>query len=738
MNKTTPILSISLLVSGKKDMEKSLSSLHFFREAFPCEVILVDTGCNAEQRAIVEQYGDKIVDFPWCNDFSAARNAGLKEARGEWFMFLDDDEWFEDPQEIISFFTTGEYRKYKSASYVVRNYADFQGQIYSDSYPSRMVKLEPNTTFVGKIHEYLRPFNAPMKQFTDFVHHYGYVYKTDEERLKHCERNIVPLLEVRKENPGDPRWMCQLAQEYHCAQDYAKVEEACKEGLAEWNQWKNKIDYGLSHVGAVYGYLLMALELQEKYEEAEKWLEKALSEPIFSYDFMQPTIAFFCLVGSRLFNRMEKHDKSRYFFHKYINYTKKLRGNRKLVEAGAAGIVAGVFQEHLLYGTILFCLDSAIFTEDPELAEEAFFLMDWSDKRLLQQKEYEKKMLNACCSVAWHPVWIKILQTLVTRKDGMKEMLVVFLETEIDYQKQGETEKLSRLRRLTAELDYEHHYLLSMRILWAEENPKTASEEQRRSEADALFDLLFERYPDQLMETRGEVWDAGERLGVDMESKLFQVSFPLWRRMVTDWQRESSLENLRRWESRIERWRRQDNVRYQLLQEKCREAYLLHWQETFGEDPEVAERLLWQYADSVLALYRPYYKEAVFESMTEVLPEEIQLSLKLKELQQYREQDNVREALECVRSCLNLCRILEPAMGEYARLYRDKVSRQNTEAEKEQQELMRIVKTLKATAIRQIEQGEYEAAREILLQVQQCAPGDEEVGRLLRQTEGEK
>ena len=93
-----------MLISGRKDMEKSLKSLLPFKKAFPCEIILVDTGCNEQQRTIAEKYADKIIDFTWCGDFAMARNAGLGEAHGEWFMYLDDDEWFDNPQEIIAFF----------------------------------------------------------------------------------------------------------------------------------------------------------------------------------------------------------------------------------------------------------------------------------------------------------------------------------------------------------------------------------------------------------------------------------------------------------------------------------------------------------------------------------------------------------------------------------------------------------------------------------------------------------
>ena len=223
MKDATIVLSISMLVSGREEMKKSLDSLHYFTEAFPCEIILVDTGCSPEQRALAEKYADKIVDFEWCNDFAAARNAGLKEARGEWFMYLDDDEWFDNPQQIVSFFTSGEYKNYKCASYAQRNYMDFQGAQYEDAYPSRMIKLGPRTRFFGKIHEFLDPYELPKKVFTDFVHHYGYVFQNEEDRKKHAYRNIKPLLELRREHPGEPRWICQLAQEYFMLSDYEET-----------------------------------------------------------------------------------------------------------------------------------------------------------------------------------------------------------------------------------------------------------------------------------------------------------------------------------------------------------------------------------------------------------------------------------------------------------------------------------------------------------------------------------
>lgn len=98
------LLTISVLVSGRKDTtEKCLDSLRSLRGRLDSELILVDTGCNEEMRQILERYTDQIIDFKWCNDFAKARNAALKQASGEWFLYLDDDEWFEDTTPVSDF-----------------------------------------------------------------------------------------------------------------------------------------------------------------------------------------------------------------------------------------------------------------------------------------------------------------------------------------------------------------------------------------------------------------------------------------------------------------------------------------------------------------------------------------------------------------------------------------------------------------------------------------------------------
>ena len=102
-----PVLSISLLVSDRPDtIQRCLDSLNTIRENITSELIIVNTSHSENVRAIIEKYTDKIVDFEWCDDFAKARNAGLSLATGEWFLTLDDDEWFVEVQPLCKLFGT--------------------------------------------------------------------------------------------------------------------------------------------------------------------------------------------------------------------------------------------------------------------------------------------------------------------------------------------------------------------------------------------------------------------------------------------------------------------------------------------------------------------------------------------------------------------------------------------------------------------------------------------------------
>ena len=58
------------------------------------EIVIVDTGSTDKTKEIASKYTDKIFDFVWVNDFSAARNEAFSKATCQYQMWLDADDVF--------------------------------------------------------------------------------------------------------------------------------------------------------------------------------------------------------------------------------------------------------------------------------------------------------------------------------------------------------------------------------------------------------------------------------------------------------------------------------------------------------------------------------------------------------------------------------------------------------------------------------------------------------------------
>ncbi len=198
-------LTIGMIVKNEeKWLDKCLSAIKPVLDNVDSELIITDTGSTDRTVEIAKEYTDKVLYFDWCDDFSAARNTALDIAKGEWFMFLDADEIFEDCSGIIDFFNSGEFRNYNSASFIIRNLSETkEGTSYSDIYSPRMTKVFSETGFENPIHEVLIPFRPPYKNIGDIAVHYGYLFENDDDRIRKSKRN-ADLLKSRLNNDPDP------------------------------------------------------------------------------------------------------------------------------------------------------------------------------------------------------------------------------------------------------------------------------------------------------------------------------------------------------------------------------------------------------------------------------------------------------------------------------------------------------------------------------------------------------
>ena len=72
-------------------LEVTLDSLSGQRTATPHEVIVVDDGSTDATAEVAERLGVRAVRHAERRGLNAARNTGLREARGELIAFVDDD-----------------------------------------------------------------------------------------------------------------------------------------------------------------------------------------------------------------------------------------------------------------------------------------------------------------------------------------------------------------------------------------------------------------------------------------------------------------------------------------------------------------------------------------------------------------------------------------------------------------------------------------------------------------------
>ena len=76
-----PLLTIGMIFRDDiRCIERCLKALQPLRDAVPCELIMADTGSADGSREVAERYADVVFDFPWINDFAAARNAVMERA----------------------------------------------------------------------------------------------------------------------------------------------------------------------------------------------------------------------------------------------------------------------------------------------------------------------------------------------------------------------------------------------------------------------------------------------------------------------------------------------------------------------------------------------------------------------------------------------------------------------------------------------------------------------------------
>lgn len=214
-----PLLSIGMIVKNEiRCIERCLKALQPLRDAYPCELVIADTGSTDGTREVAERYADILFDFPWIDDFSAARNAVLERCSGQWFLMVDADEYLDDD---LSGFHCLFHLKPKDWAELYgitqRNYAnrEFAHAPYSDFLMLRLGRVCREIRYKGAIHEALWKEAGKLKigilpQI--IFHHDGYAFQSAEEQNKKCERNLALLDKCLEDDPENKQRLIQCME----------------------------------------------------------------------------------------------------------------------------------------------------------------------------------------------------------------------------------------------------------------------------------------------------------------------------------------------------------------------------------------------------------------------------------------------------------------------------------------------------------------------------------------------
>jgi len=263
-------ISLCMIVRDEvENLERCLRSV----EGVVDEVCVLDTGSTDGTVELARRLGARISSAAWTQDFSAARNASIALASGDWILVLDADEELDlagtSARELRAHLLEFAARHSGLAGRVrVRNrLADGE---HSEADIVRLFARDPRGRFEGRVHEqWTVAGSLPPRADTGLalVHH-GYASEVIARRGKFA-RNIELLRAELEARPQDAYGWYQLGRTLSASGEHEQALAALGEAL--------------DHAGDAEEWPIHALELGAlalrslgRFEQARALVEGAL------------------------------------------------------------------------------------------------------------------------------------------------------------------------------------------------------------------------------------------------------------------------------------------------------------------------------------------------------------------------------------------------------------------------------------------------------------------------------
>lgn len=271
-----PVLSIGIIFKNDiRCIERCLKALQPLRDAVPCELVMADTGSDDGSREIAARYADILVDFPWINDFAAARNAVIDQCSGEWYLSVDTDEYLDEDCAELTRMLLADANPVNLYRVNIRSYNSYEMDGgYSDFYALRIFRMSLGFRYEGAIHEHLvsqENAGQAMTLAKVIFHHDGYVGMGTEAGRGKRKRNLSLIKKALEKDPENLLLRLQLVESSAGEDDLqAQIRRASALVRKKVEGWRY---YGpaIFRYAATAAYELKMPEFRSWLKRAEEW-----------------------------------------------------------------------------------------------------------------------------------------------------------------------------------------------------------------------------------------------------------------------------------------------------------------------------------------------------------------------------------------------------------------------------------------------------------------------------------
>lgn len=267
------VLSVCIIAKDNgKTIVPCLESIRSYAD----EVIVDDTGSTDNTVQLAQACGARVYHFPWCDNFSAARNDSLQYARGKWIFWMDTDDvispecgrrlrelaYSQHPDHVMGYIMQVHCPGPGPDGHLNMNAVDH-------------VKLFRNRTefrFDGRIHEQILPAlrsGGGEILWTDiYVTHAGYDHSPEGQKRK-LARDLKLLHLELQERPEHTFTLFNLGMTYLDTEESDKAIDFLERSIAAAGS-------NDSHLRKAYALLAAAWQKAGRYDEADAVCRRGL------------------------------------------------------------------------------------------------------------------------------------------------------------------------------------------------------------------------------------------------------------------------------------------------------------------------------------------------------------------------------------------------------------------------------------------------------------------------------